>query len=58
MWDLYLEYNRSAEGDIYCIYMQCGMQFSSGTYASNVKYMYTSAPGYIVDCSEFVRHIY
>ena len=32
--------------------MQCGMHIWSGAYACNVKCMYTSAPGHIIDSSE------
>ena len=35
-------------------YVQCGRHICSGAYANNVKCMYTSAPGHIVDCSEFI----
>ena len=31
------------------IYMQCGRHICSGAYASAVEYMYTSAPGQIID---------
>ena len=38
--------------------MQCVRHICLGAYASNVKYMHTSACGHIVDCSEYMRHIY
>ena len=38
----------------YDICMQCGRDICSGTYGSNVKWMYTSASGHTVDCSEFI----
>ena len=38
--------------------MQCGRHICSGEYANNMKFMHTSAPGHIVDCSEFMRHMY
>ena len=36
------------------IYVQCGRHICSGTYVSNVKCMYISAPGHIVNCIEFI----
>ena len=33
--------------------MQCGRHIGSWAYASNVKYMYSSAPGHIIDYSDF-----
>ena len=36
------------------IYVQCGRHISSGAYASNVECLYSSAPGHIVDCIEFI----
>ena len=35
-------------------YVQYAMQICSGTYTNNVESMYTSVPGHIVDCSEFI----
>ena len=40
------------------ISVQCGRHIQSGEYVSNVKYMYTSAPGHIIDCIEFIWNIY
>ena len=40
------------------IYIQCGRHTCSRAHASNVKYMYTSSPVHIIDCSEFIRGIY
>ena len=37
--------------------MQCGRHICSEAYA-NVKFIYSSAPDLIVDCSEFIRDIY
>ena len=34
--------------------MQCGKHTCSGVYANDVKCMYTSVSGHIVDCSEFI----
>ena len=32
--------------------------FGSGAYASDVKCMYSSVPGHIVDCSEVMNYLY
>ena len=40
------------------IYVQCGRYICSGVHAKNVKFMYTSAFGHIIDCSKFTRGIY
>ena len=40
------------------IYVQCGMHICSGAYDNNVKWLYTIAPGHIVDCIEFILGIY
>ena len=40
------------------IYMQCGRHICSGALASNVKCMYTSAHGHIIDYSELILGIY
>ena len=42
-WDIYMLYDRN---------------ICSGAYANNVKCMYTSASGHIVDCREFIWGIY
>ena len=39
---------------IWDIYMQCGRHFCLWACISNVKCMYTSVPGHIVDSSEFI----
>ena len=39
-------------------YIQCDRHICSGEYASDVKCMYTSVPGLIMDCSEFIRDMY
>ena len=39
------------------IYVQCGRHTSSGAYASNLEYIYTSASGQVVDCCEFMRNM-
>ena len=36
------------------IYEQCSRHICSGSYASNVKCMFTSVPGHIIDCSDFI----
>ena len=36
------------------IHVLCGRHFCSGTFANNVKCMFTSVSGHIVDCSEFL----
>ena len=36
------------------IYMEYGRYFCLGAYASNLKYMYSSASGSIDHCSEFI----
>ena len=36
------------------IYLECGRSICSQAYASNVTCMYTSIPGHIIDCSEFI----
>ena len=36
------------------IYVQCGMHICAGAYANIVKCMYSSVPGHIVDCIEFI----
>ena len=38
--------------------MKNGRHICSWLYVSNVKCLYTSAPGHTVDCSEFIRGIY
>ena len=38
--------------------MQCGKHICLWAYVSNVKCMYTSASGHIVDCIEFIWGIY
>ena len=53
MLGLYADYSRHAVGNIYC-----GKDIYSGTYSSDVKCMYTSAPGYTVDYSSFIQDIY
>ena len=40
------------------IHMRCVIHIWSGPYASNVKYMYSSAPGHTVDYSKFIWCIY
>ena len=40
------------------IYVQCGRHICSGAYVSNVKCMYTTSSGHIVDCSEYILGIY
>ena len=32
--------------------------YCSGAYSNNVKFMYTSSCGHIIDCIEFIRGIY
>ena len=39
------------------MHVQSDRHISSGGYSNNVKCMYTSVPGHIVDCSEFRRGI-
>ena len=39
-------------------YVQCGRHISLGAHVSNVKCIYTSAPGLIIDCIEFISAIY
>ena len=36
------------------IYVQCGRYLCSGEYAHNIKCMYTSTFGLIIDCSELI----
>ena len=36
------------------IYVQYNSDICSGAYTSNVKCMYSSAPGHIVDCIGFI----
>ena len=50
MQSLYVDYSSSAVGCT-CSMWQADI---SEAYANNVKCMYTSAPGHIVDCSEFI----
>ena len=40
------------------IYMQSGRYISSGAFASNVKCVYASAPGHIIDCIKLTWGIY
>ena len=54
MWGLYVDYSRSAVGHI----MQCGGHICSGANANNVKFMYTSAFGHVIDCSDFINDVY
>ena len=54
MWSLYVDYSRSALGHN----AQYVRNICSREYASNVKCMYTSTPGHIVHCSEFISGIY
>ena len=54
MWSQYLGYSKNAVEHT-CAH---GKYICSGTYASNVECVYSSAPGCIVDCSEFMRHLY
>ena len=54
MWGLYVDYNRSAVGHIYAM---C-QAYLFRAYASNVKVMYTTAPGHIVDCIKFIWGTY
>ena len=50
------------ERHICCLHMHLYVLWQAyylGTYANNMKYMYPSVSGHIVDCSElFFRHIY
>ena len=48
-----LMYGTTAEVQL-DIYVQCGRYICSGAYVSNVKYMYTSAAGHIIDCIELI----
>ena len=50
IWDLHVEFNSSAVRHTYT----CSRHICSETYASNVKWMYTSICGDIVDSSEFI----
>ena len=38
--------------------MQCGGHICSEAYVNNVKWMYTRAPGHIIDGIEFIWGIY
>ena len=49
MWGLYIDCSKSAVEHV-----QHGRHIGSGTYASNVKCMYTSASGDIVNYSELI----
>ena len=50
MWGLHIDYNISAVGHIYVKWQA----YLFGAYDDNVKFMYTSASGHIIDCSELV----
>ena len=39
-------------------WVKCGSHIFSEVYVNNVKSMYASAPGQIVDCTEFILGIY
>ena len=49
MWSLYVDYNRSAVVHMYNVASIC-----SGTYVTNVKFMYTTAPEHIIDYIQFI----
>ena len=51
---LYVDCSSSA---VECI-CTCGKYICSGGYTNDVKCLYTSVPGHIVDCSGFVWDIY
>ena len=40
------------------LHVECGRHICSGTYASNVKCMYTSPPVHIVHFNQFISGIY
>ena len=50
MWGLYVDYSSSDMGHIHTVWQA----YLFRLYANNVKCVYTSIPGHIVDCSEFI----
>ena len=50
MWDAYVDYSSSAMGHTYAMWQS----YLFRAYASTVKYVYTSASGHTVGCSEFI----
>ena len=50
MLSLYVDYSRSAVAHICAIWQA----YLLGAYDSYVKYMYTTAPGHIIDWREFI----
>ena len=54
MWGLFVNYSRSAVEHVCVMWQACLFRAN----ARNMLYMYISAPGYIIDCSDFNWCIY
>ena len=53
IYSIYVDCSRSAVGHTCAIWQA----YLLGAYSSNVKCMYTGAPGHIIDCSGFISGI-